>query len=196
MDGLLRKKDLVEALKPLAKSTIADWVTEFGVYIPIVKHGAVTYYKPEAVDVLKAIRELREKDQSKVQIMELLAKKGFSITVEEAVEDIERIISGSDPRDTLLTVMQTMGQAVVKIGDQEGRINRVETRFEEQSERIDGQDGRILTVEEKQDEQAELVDELMRRVIEAEERSARAEAAAAAAQEQANKSIWKRILGK
>lgn len=115
---------------------------------------------PEALDVLKTIRELRKKDQSKVHIMELLAKKGFPLTVEEAVEDIERIISGSDPRDTLLTVMQTTGQVLVKIGDQDGRINRVETRVEEQSERIDGQDGRILNVEEKQDEQAELVDEL------------------------------------
>ncbi|WP_124118907.1 MerR family transcriptional regulator, partial [Paenibacillus xylanexedens] len=95
MDGLLRKKDLVEAVG-VAKSTIADWVTEFHVYIPTVKHGAVTYYKPEALDVLNAIRELRELDNSKVQIMELLAKKGFPVTVEEAVEDVERVLSGAD----------------------------------------------------------------------------------------------------
>jgi len=169
----------------MAKSTVADWIAEFGVYIPIVKYGAVTYYKPEAVDVLNAIRELRERDQSKVQIMELLAKKGFSITVEEAVEDIERIISGSDPRDTLLTVMQTMGQSVVMIGEQDGRINRIESTVQASTERMNGQDGRIS-------ETSEQVAELIRRVVEAEERAARAEAAATEAKEQANKPWWKK----
>jgi hypothetical protein len=107
LNGLLRKKDLIDGVG-VAKSTIADWVTDFHVYIPTVKHGAVTYYKPEALDVLKAIREMRELDQSKVQIMELLAKRGFPITVEEAVADVERVVAGADSRDTLLTVMQAM----------------------------------------------------------------------------------------
>ncbi|MFE4714798.1 MerR family transcriptional regulator, partial [Paenibacillus sp. NPDC056722] len=164
MDGLLRKKDLVEALKPLAKSTIADWITEFHVYIPTVKHGAVTYYKPEALDVLKAIRELRELDQSKVQIMELLSKKGFPVTVEEAVEDVERVLSGADPRDTLLTVMQTMGQAVVEIGKQTEHINRITTRIEEHSERMDGQDGRISETVDQVEDLRRAVEEIQRQL--------------------------------
>lgn len=186
MDGLLRKKDIVEAVG-MAKSTVADWITEFHVFIPTVKHGAVTYYKPETLDVLNAIRELRELDQSKTQIMELLVKKGFPITVEEAVEDIERVVSGADSRDTLLTVMQMMGQAVVKIGEQDGRINRIESTVQASTERMDGQDGRISVTSEQ-------VAELMRRVIEAEERAARAEVAAAEAKEQASKPWWKRII--
>lgn len=198
MNGLLRKKDLVEAVG-VAKSTIADWVTEFHVFIPTVKHGAVTYYKPEALDVLNAIRELRELDYSKVQIMELLTKKGFPVTVEEAVEDVERVLSGADPRDTLLTVMQTMGQAVVEIGKQTEQINRITTRIEEHSERMDGQDGRIQTVEEKQDEQVGRMTDLEQTVKELAEQLAATKAEAAAAKEraeraeaEANKPWWRR----
>lgn len=186
MDGLLRKKDLVEAVG-VAKSTIADWVTEFHVFIPTVKHGAVTYYKPEALDVLNAIRELREQDQSKVQIMELLSKKGFPVTVEEAVEDVERVLSGADSRDTLLTVMQTMGQAVVEIGKQTERQNRIETRIEEYSERLDGQDGRIQNVEEKQGETVGRMTDLERTVEELARQLAATKAEAAAAKERAER---------
>lgn len=196
MDGLLRKKDLVEAVG-VAKSTIADWVTEFHVFIPTVKHGAVTYYKPEALDVLNAIRELRELDYSKVQIMELLTKKGFPVTVEEAVEDVERVLSGADPRDTLLTVMQTMGQAVVEIGKQTERQNRIETRIEEQSERLDGQDGRISETVGQVDELRRTVEEMQRQLAEAQAEAAAARSEAAEAKEQANKrrGLFGRLFG-
>lgn len=188
MDGLLRKKDLVEAVS-VAKSTIADWVTEFHVFIPTVKHGAVTYYKPEAVDVLNTIRELRELDNSKVQIMELLTKRGFPITIEEAVADVERVISGADSRDTLLTVMQTMGQAIVEIGKQDGRINRIESRVLEHVERLDEQDGRIVETANEVSELQRVIGEMQRQLAEAREE-------ATAAREQANKSVWRRLFGK
>lgn len=188
MDGLLRKKDLIDGVG-VAKSTIADWVTDFHVFIPTVKHGAVTYYRPEALDVLRVIRELRELDHSKVQIMELLAKRGFPITVEEAVADVERVVAGADSRDTLLTVMQTMGQAVVEIGKQDGRINRVESRADEHHERLDGYDGRLA-------ETANDVTDLRHAMEEMKIQLAEAKAAAAAAKELANKSFWKKLFGK
>ncbi|MEX3922279.1 MerR family transcriptional regulator [Paraburkholderia sp. BR10872] len=186
MDGLLRKKDLVESVG-VAKSTIADWVTEYHVFIPSLKHGAVTYYKPEALDVLNAIRELREQNYSKVQIMELLAKRGFPVTVEEAVEDVERVLSGADSRDTLLTVMQTMGQAVVEIGKQTERQNRIETRIEEHSERMDGQDGRIAETADQVAILRHVVEEMQQQLIAAQVEVAAAKQEAAEAKEQASK---------
>lgn len=194
MDRLLRKKELVDALG-VAKSTVADWVTEFHVYIPTVKQGAVIYYRPEAVDVLKAIKELRELDYSKVQIMEMLAARGFPITVEEAVEDVQRVLNQADARDTLLTVMQTMGQAVVQIGEQTERINRLEESLNNHSgflaefgakqelndERMDGQDGRMT--------------ELERMVKELQEKLVATQAELAVTKEQANKSVWRRLFG-
>lgn len=191
MNGLLRKKDLVEAVG-VAKSTIADWVTEFHVFIPTVKHGSVTYYKPEALDVLKAIRELRELDQSKVQIMELLSKRGFPVTVEEAVEDVERVLSGADSRDTLLTVMQTMGQAIVKLGDQDGSINRIETRIEEHSERLDEQDGRISETVDQVAELHRMVEEMKCQLDATKAEAAAAQERAERAEAEANKPWWRR----
>ncbi|MFX3643247.1 MAG: MerR family transcriptional regulator [Candidatus Pristimantibacillus sp.] len=191
MDGLLRKKDLVEAVG-VAKSTIADWVTEFHVFIPTVKHGAVTYYKPEALDVLNAIRELRELDQSKVQIMELLSRKGFPVTVEEAVEDVERVLSGADSRDTLLTVMQTMGQAVVEIGKQTDRLNRHEERISEHGERMDGQDGRISKTVDQVADLRQTVEEMKCQLAATQAEAAAAKERAERAEAEARKPWWRR----
>jgi len=181
MDRLLRKKELLDAVG-VAKSTIADWVIEFHMYIPTVKQGAVTYYRPEAVYVLNAIKELRHLDYSKPQILELLAKRGFPITVEEAVEDVQKIVSQADARDTLLNVMQSMGMTVAEIGKQTDRINLHEEVITKQSERLDGQNGRIIELEKTLKE------------LKYELHTTREELAIT--KEQVNKSIWRRIFGK
>lgn len=181
MERLLRKKELVDAVG-VAKSTIADWVIEFHMYIPTVKQGAVVYYRPEAIDVLNAIKELRQLDYAKPQIVELLAKRGFPITVEEAIEDVQKIVSQADARDTLLNVMNTIGMAVSEIGKQTDRMNRHEEVITKQIERLDGQDGRI---EELEKQLQSLKNEL---------HSTREELAIT--KEQANKSVWQRIFRK
>jgi DNA-binding transcriptional MerR regulator len=181
MDRLLRKKELLDAVG-VAKSTLADWVIEFHMYIPTVKQGAVTYYRPEAIDVLNAIKDLRQLDYAKPQILELLAKRGFPITVEEAVEDVQKIVSQADARDTLLNVMQTMGLAVAEIGKQTDRMNLHEEVITKQSERLDGQDGRIVELEKT------LLD--LKRELD----TTREELAIT--REQANKSLWRRLFGK
>jgi DNA-binding transcriptional MerR regulator len=145
---LLRKKDLYDRVG-VPKSTVADWITEFHVYIPTVKQGNMTYYKPEAVEVLNFIKELREQNYSKAQIMTMLAEEGFPITVDEAVEDVKKALDTTNARDTLLTVMQTMGQAVVQLAEQNESIKELQ-------ERQDEQDGRITELERKTDEIEEL----------------------------------------
>lgn len=181
MDRLMRKKELLDAVG-VAKSTLADWVIEFHMYIPTVKQGAVTYYRPESIDVLNAIKELRQLDYAKPQILELLAKRGFPVTVEEAIEDVQKIISQADARDTLLNVMQTMGLAVAEIGKQTDRLNRHEEVIIKQGERLDGQDGRIVELEKT-------LHELKRELDTTREELA-------ITKEQADKSIWRRIFGK
>ncbi|EPB1150734.1 hypothetical protein ACRBLT_001819, partial [Campylobacter coli] len=118
----------------------------------------------------------------KPQILELLAKRGFPITVEEAVEDVQKIVSQADARDTLLNVMQTMGLAVAEIGKQTDRMNLHEEVITKQSERLDGQDGRIVELEKT------LLD--LKRELD----TTREELAIT--REQANKSLWRRLFGK
>jgi DNA-binding transcriptional MerR regulator len=155
---LLRKKDLHPRVGA-AKSTVADWIEEFGVYIPKTKHGNVTYYKPETIDVLLFIKVCREQNYQKQQIMELLSEKGFPITVDEAVDDIKEAIEGSNSRDTLLTVMQTMGQAVTKIAEQDERLDRQDERLNEQNEALE-------TLRSKQSNSDGRMDELEKRTSE------------------------------
>jgi DNA-binding transcriptional MerR regulator len=146
------------------------------VYIPKVRHGNVVYYKPEAIDVLNAIKEFRAKDYSKVQIMELLANRGFPVTVEEAIDDMQKLISEVDPRDRLLTIMQTLGQAISGIAEQNKEIETLKIRQ-------DGQDGRI-------DKQDERIHELERLLIESRNEIIEMKKAL----EKANRPFWKKLF--
>lgn len=174
---LLRKKDLHPQVDA-AKSTVADWIEDFHVFIPTVKRGNVTYYKPETIDVLKFIKKCREQNYHKVQIMELLAEHGFPVTVEEAVEDVKKVIEGSNARDSLITIMQTMGQAVTKIAEQDEVVKTLKNKQ-------DGQDGRIIVLEKRMNE----VDFLKHEI-----ESLKKELAAA--KEENKKGFWSRLFGK
>lgn len=143
---LLRKKDLHEKVG-IPKSTVADWLLEFHVYIPKVKQGKVTYYKKEALEVLQFIKGCREKNYDKSQIFQLLADKGFPITVEEAVQDVKKVIEESS-RDSLLMIMQTMGQAINKIAEQDEKISETKKVIEYQQERIELLEKRIKEMDE------------------------------------------------
>lgn len=148
---LLRKKDLHSPVG-VPKSTVADWVEDFSVYIPKVKQGSVIYYKAETIEVLKFIKLCREQHYQKPQIFEMLADKGFPITVEEAVEDVRKAMEGNTPRDTLLTVMQTMGQAMTELTGQNERLDGHEKVLETVQRQQDGQNDRMENIEKRTDE--------------------------------------------
>lgn len=181
---LLRKKDIVDHFG-LARSTVSDWMNEFQAYIPTVKDGGSLYYKLETIDVLTAIKELRDLNQPKPEIMRVLAEKGFPITVEEAVADVEKIVNRADYRNNLLTVMETVGQALVKITEQDATIQRHDGAITEIKTAVDQRfsdaDGRIT--------------ELERTLSDVTKQLAEAQAELAAAREDRNKSIWRKIFG-
>lgn len=177
MANLLRKKDLHTAVGS-PKSTVADWIDEFNVYIPKTKQGNVTYYKPEAIDVLKFIKDCRAQNYDKAQIFELLAKKGFPITVEEAVADVENALSQGNYRDTLLAVMETTGQAVAKIADQDEEIKELRKKQDGTDERIEDVERRVEEIEFLKREIEELKKEL------------------AATKEESKKGFFARLFGK
>ena len=141
----------------MPKSTVADWIEDFNVYIPKIKQGNVIYYKPEAIEVLDFIRKCREQNYQKPQIMQLLADEGFPITVEDAVDDVRRAIEGDSPRDTLVAVMQTMGQAMTELTDQKDRLNEHEKALEALIEQQSGQDERLNEFGKRTDERLEKV---------------------------------------
>jgi len=185
---LLRKKD-PHGPVGVPKSTVADWVEDFNVYIPKVKHGSVTYYKSETIDVLKFIKQCREHHYQKPQIMQMLADKGFPITVEEAVEDVRRAMEGDTPRDTLLTVMQTMGQAMTELTDQSDRLDGHDKVLETLSEQQNGQNERIGNIEKRTDEIEFLKQEL---------EALKQELAVTKEElnEKSSGSLWSRLFGK
>lgn len=135
----LRKKDLVDALG-VAKSTVADWVAEFQAFIPTVREGNTVYYKPEAIEVLQTIKTLREQGFSKSDIYGTLQTKGFPLTIQDATDDVAKLLTKVDARRSLVSVMEQVGNALERIADQDEAIEFLEKRQ-------DGQDGRMTEVE-------------------------------------------------
>ncbi|TDY38982.1 MerR-like DNA binding protein [Alicyclobacillus sacchari] len=151
---MLRKKDLVEVLG-VAKSTVADWISEFQVFIPIIKEGALTYYKPESVNVLQTIKTMREQNMPKSEIYAVLQQRGFPITISEAEEDVQKVLGKLDARKQLLDVMNQVGNALERLADQEETIEHIEKRQDALSdqqkflsERQDEADGRVTELEQ------------------------------------------------
>lgn len=167
MDGVgravLRKKDLIDALG-VAKSTLSDWIVEFQAFIPIVKEGAVVYYKPEAVDVLRVIQKMREQGRAKPDIFAQLRAEGFPITVEEAEAEISQALSRIDGRKALVEVMAQVGSALGQLASQETLIERVERRQ-------DGQDGRVTELEQTVNKLREQVEQLQEQLATTKKRS-------------------------
>lgn len=118
----LRKRDVVEALG-VPKSTVSDWMNEFSAYIPVVREGSVTFYRPETVDVLLAIQELRLKGHAKSEIVSLLADRKFAINENQAIS----IASQDTPTQMLATLSLAMG----RLADQGGRIEALEREIAE-----------------------------------------------------------------
>ena len=156
---MLRKKDLHPKVG-VAKSTVADWIEDFAVYIPKTKQGNVIYYRPETIDVLNFIKHCRDQNYQKQQIMQMLSDKGFPITVEEAVEDVKKALEVDSPRDSLLAVMQTMGQAVTEIADQKERLDGHDKLLDSLEQKQNGQDESLKTLERRQDEIEKRTDEV------------------------------------
>lgn len=135
MERLLKRKELAQELG-IPVTTLQTWLDDFSVFVPYVQQGARRYYRTDAIEVLTAIKTLRSANHSKVRIIQLLSERGYPITVEDAVQDIEDAISGHDPRDTLLRVMQTMSQAIQEQVRQADQIKQINERSDDIEDRV------------------------------------------------------------
>ena len=171
MKELLRKRELVEALG-VPKSTVADWIIEFHMFIPTTKIRSVTYYGPEAITVLQEIRRMRDERYSKPQIMQELGKR-FPMTVEEetALEMTQRIF---DP-EAYQAVTQGISRTVKRLEQHAQLLQQHHVRLKSQHKQIQIHERKIQEMESK-----------MQKVVQ--------ELAAAKAQLQKKKSWWRRLF--
>jgi DNA-binding transcriptional MerR regulator len=137
MNDLLRKKDVTESVGA-AKTTVHDWLQEFSPFIPKIKNGQTVYYKPQAVEVLRAIKNMREQGLDKTQIALELPKMGFSIDSDETVNNVSKVqerFEQSENRDALMTVMQTMAKTMERMTELEKEIDETKKRQIEQEQK-------------------------------------------------------------
>lgn len=138
MDRLLLKKDVTAAVDA-PKTTVNDWISDFKAFIPIVREGRSTYYKKEAIDVLLAVKKMREEGLDKTQIARELPNLGFAMDHDEMVNKVEKArdlaqeqAESARNRDALLSVMQTMGVAMERMTELEREVQSAKDRAVEQ----------------------------------------------------------------
>lgn len=144
MRELLRKKDVVDAVGT-AKSTVADWISEYAIYIPTIKQGNVTYYKPEAIDILTTIKELREQNLPKAEIALKLASN-FAINVDIGEKEITEF---SAKTDVVIAAMATMSKAIEQMGRQDDEIKELRDEVAASREETEKLKAQVQAIQEE-----------------------------------------------
>lgn len=137
MKQLLRKRELIEAIQ-VPKSTAADWIVEFHMFIPTTKEGSATYYKPEALPVLLDIKKFRENSYAKQEIMRELAKR-YPMTVEDAeAKEMTDIIFDytviPQIMQKLVSTQQVIATHTEQLEQHNDRFNNQDRALEEQAQ--------------------------------------------------------------
>lgn len=114
----------------------AKWIEDFNFYIPETKRKDVTYYHPEAIDVLKFIKKCKAQNYKKQQIMEMLANQNFSLKSEKTTDDLPQSLDRENYKENILTIMQTIGKTVANVSDQRESIKALQEQQSEQKKRI------------------------------------------------------------
>lgn len=169
-------------------------MTDFNMFMPTVKNGSVTYYQPETLDVLKAIKELKEQGfLFKMDIVPVLMDRGFSITVEDSVEELQKAFSDADSKDVQTKVITELarqsGQLEVVTGRMDGLTDRIDGQdelLEQQVKRLEDQDGRITVATDEMAAIKLQLEEVVKQLAVANERI----------EAEASKGFFARLLGK
>lgn len=118
------------------QDTAANWIEDFNFYIPETKQKDITYFQPEAINVLQFIKECKNQNYRKQRIMEMLANEEFPVTVEKTNEDVSQSLNQENYKENILTVMQTIGKTVANVSDQRESIKALQDQQDEQNKRI------------------------------------------------------------
>lgn len=159
----LLMKDMAELLG-VRRSTLAKWASEFSMFIPTIKQGRKEYFQPEAVEVLRHIRDLIEEENNKLQILESLIKE-FPIDIDKVNQVKEQVTKtyhskGNSKRKEGLGVvylaMQSLGEVNERLDrliHQAANANPENERLRKLQSTIDRQVERCLTQNKNRTEQ-------------------------------------------
>lgn len=152
------------------RSTLANWAIEFSMFIPIVKQGRKEYFRPEAVKVLRYIRDLKEEGYNKLQILESLTKE-FPIDIDKVGERVARAYNtkGNSKRkegkdivylaiQSLDEVNERLDRLTQQVGDANPENKRLRELLQSQGQTIDHQGEQIQESGKTYEEQAAKLD--------------------------------------
>ena len=90
---------------------------------------------------------MREQNLPKSEIYARLQQKGFPVTVEEAVDDVQRAVGPLDARKKLLDVMNQVGHALERLANHEDAMDVLASQQKSLGERQDEQAQRVTELE-------------------------------------------------
>ncbi|WP_087974306.1 MerR family transcriptional regulator [Oceanobacillus rekensis] len=120
----------------VSNDTMVEWMEDFNVYIPKTEDMNITYYHPEAIDVLKFIKKCKAEDYQNGQITEMLANRNIFTTTDSPLEEIQNSIDEGSHKENILTMMQTIGKTVSNVASQEKEIRALKQVQREQTKEI------------------------------------------------------------
>jgi len=169
LSHLLRGKDIARLLG-VQRSTLANWAIEFSLFIPTVRQGRRKYFRPEAVEILRHIRNLREEGCDKLQILESLTKE-FPIDIDVAEKRAAWSFSAKEHRtskerqDAVYLAMQSFGEVnerldrlIQHVGGVNTKNKRLRELLQSDGQTIDRQGEPIRGYTKAVEEQAATLD--------------------------------------
>lgn len=121
----------------ISQTTAENWIEEFTFYIPRTQQQDGMHYLPEAIDILRFIKKCKYQNYEKSQIMNILGERSFPIRVEDTAEDVQTAFDQEGYRDSVLTMMQTIGATVSNVATQKETVQSMQEQQDKQTEEID-----------------------------------------------------------
>ena len=157
----LLMKDIAELIG-VRRSILANWASEFSMFIPTVKQGRKEYFRPRAVEVLRHIRNLKEEDNNKLEIVESLTKE-FPIEIDKINKVKEQVTKTYNSKrnskrkggldvvylamQSLCEVNERLDRLIQQVADANPENERLR-ELQSHGKNIDRQGERILTQSE------------------------------------------------
>ncbi|RFA32145.1 hypothetical protein CAI16_18905 [Virgibacillus dokdonensis] len=126
-------------------SILATWIKQFAMYVPKAQEEDENYYLPEAIDVLKYIKQCKQAQYSLTEIENLLLSEFTSIENKSA-----STVYQTEDKETIRCMMQTIGLTVTNMNQLTESFHALEHKYKEQTRELNTLKKQIELLHSKQ----------------------------------------------
>ncbi|GIP64131.1 hypothetical protein J32TS6_26860 [Virgibacillus pantothenticus] len=117
-------------------SILTTWVKQFAMYVPKVQEEEGNFYLPEAIDVLKYIKQCKKERYSCTEIENLLVTEYAVLDKQNLENKADPAVHQVDDKETIRCMMQTIGLTVSNINQLSESFHALEHKYREQTREL------------------------------------------------------------